>query len=308
MNVRRSPIKAPTKYGDSDCLKASLTTTSGGSQPDLRQSKLYDSETQQVTFRPKRKHSDDDINHKLDAFENRVLAILNTIAETQNEKLNTISQDVSLIKDQVMQIKSITDRLVEEQNKVRQELVSINNFNSETDNRIKSLEINIDTLKSDTNSNNQQTDYNNLISEIHERSQREKNLIITGINEIFSKNTDERRNYDKSQINDVIRSIIPDCPAPIKVIRLGKYDSNKSRPIKVCFEEPSVPKLVLKNKSIIQEKSIKVKIYSDQTPYQKRVMQSLKDELKNRTEAGEKDLTIKYIKGIPKIIQNKTKN
>jgi hypothetical protein len=43
----------------------------------------------------------------------------------------------------------------------------------------------------------------------------------------------------------------------------------------------------------------------DQTPAQKKYVDTLKEELNKRTENGEKDLSIRYIKGLPKIITNK---
>ncbi|XP_028163109.1 uncharacterized protein LOC114354755 [Ostrinia furnacalis] len=306
MNVRHSPKKGPIMRDESDCVitTRSVAVSGSGSQPDLRQLKLHDSELQQVTFRHKRKHSEEDLHAKFDAFESKVMALLTTMAESQSEKLNTIAQDVSLIKFQVEQMKLTSIRLEEEQCKFKKELSTITNFNTETENRIKAIESKVDTLKTGTMSWTPLTDCDDLISEVQERYQREKNLIIVGIDEIISKSLEERRNHDMSQVKNVVESFGLNCAQPNKVIRIGKFDSNKSRPIKACFETSETPKLILRNKTTFQ-KDPKIKIYSDETPYQKKVMQKLRDELKQRTEAGEKDLTIKFIKGIPKLIQAK---
>lgn len=312
MNVRHSPPKGPIMSGNSDCPIAprSVIAGSSGSQPDLRKPILYasDSDLNQVTFRHKRKHSEESLDSKFDAFECRIMAFLNNIAKSQNETLNTISQDISSIKDQLKEMKLTTDRLAEEQYQFKQQLVTISNFNTDTDNRISVLESKIDTLKTDTVNRILPTNCDNVISEIHERFQREKNLIIVGIDEISTKNVEERRSHDMSKVNSMIKSIGVDCAQPTKVIRIGKYDRNRTRPIKACFETSDTPKLILRNKIALQNTSAKLKIYSDETPLQRKMMQTLRDELKHRTEAGEKDLIIKYIKGVPKIVQQHSKN
>ncbi|XP_045452345.1 uncharacterized protein LOC123661426 [Melitaea cinxia] len=76
-------------------------------------------------------------------------------------------------------------------------------------------------------------------------------------------------------------------------MRLGKYTPNKSRPIKVFFNNTDIPKCLVYNKQKLPKT---IKIYSDQTPTQKLFMQQLRDELQKRTANGEKDLIIKYIK------------
>lgn len=80
----------------------------------------------------------------------------------------------------------------------------------------------------------------------------------------------------------------------------------KARPMKLCFDSQETVKIILRNKTGIKENSFR--IYSDQTPYQQNFMVNLKKELKERQERGETDLTIKYIKGIPKIITQPSKN
>lgn len=47
-----------------------------------------------------------------------------------------------------------------------------------------------------------------------------------------------------------------------------------------------------------------IKMYADQTPTQQQFLRSPKLELEMRTRNGEKNLMIKYIKGVPKIIVN----
>ncbi|KOB52055.1 Uncharacterized protein OBRU01_26595 [Operophtera brumata] len=91
--------------------------------------------------------------------------------------------------------------------------------------------------------------YDNMMSEIYERSQRERNIIIIGVDEIKATNSEERRNYDNKEVNQVLKAIVPDCIQPKKVFRLGKYTDGKPRPIKACFETSEIAKSILRNKS-----------------------------------------------------------
>lgn len=131
-------------------------------------------------------------------------------------------------------------------------------------------------------------------------------MIIRGINEIKSTSIEVRRNHDVNEVNEVIKMADPHCKPPVKTIRLGKYDPTTSRPIKAIFSTSETAKSILRNKHHIKPDTIK--IYSDETTYQQKFRQNLRDELKRRTELGEKDLTIKYVNGIPKIIKMQPKN
>lgn len=84
---------------------------------------------------------------------------------------------------------------------------------------------------------------------------------------------------------------------------MGQYASGKNRLLKVCLVSAEKAKDLLRK----QKKDGEIRLYSDQTPSQKLHLQSLKDELKRREKNGEK-LTIKYISGVPKIIELPSKN
>lgn len=49
-------------------------------------------------------------------------------------------------------------------------------------------------------------------------------------------------------------------------------------------------------------------MYSDQTPSQRKLMLNLQKELAHRIQNGEPNLVIKYVKGIPKIMKDESKN
>ncbi|CAH2098394.1 unnamed protein product [Euphydryas editha] len=97
----------------------------------------------------------------------------------------------------------------------------------------------------------------------------------------------------------IMKMAVPDCIKPIKTIRKGKYNPDIPRAIKIILPISEAAKSILRNKSNL--KASNIKLYSYETPYQQKYRNNLRNELKRRLEGGEKDLTIKYINGVPKI-------
>lgn len=127
--------------------------------------------------------------------------------------------------------------------------------------------------------------------------------MIVGIPEKEERSYAARQIHDIEEFTKIANSLIENCPKPIKAIRLGKYKANKDRPLKICFDNNNVPRMLLQKRTKLSEN---IKIYSDQTPEQKRYLQTVREELDERLRNGEKDLKIKYFKGIPRITQIKS--
>ncbi|KOB64931.1 Microtubule binding protein, partial [Operophtera brumata] len=124
-----------------------------------------------------------------------------------------------------------------------------------------------------------------MISEIREREERSKNIIIMGVLEPLSDNRDERKSLDRKEVLKLTGILNPDCLEPTYIVRIGKFNSTQD-----------TVKSLLRNKSNIKLDGLKV--FSDQTPQQQMYMKHLKEQLKQRSDDGDRDLTIKYIKGI----------
>lgn len=93
---------------------------------------------------------------------------------------------------------------------------------------------------------------------------------------------------------------------PLKIIRLGRYESDKLRPIKAVFSTSSNTFEILKNKrklSLLVPPS-RINISSDRTLYQRDFMRKLREELAARSSNGETGLIIKFIKGVPRNVKN----
>lgn len=302
MSEQRSPKRAIT-YDDSNDYEP----TRSESQPDLRRSELSKIDNQPITMR-KRKQPDDDLCAKFDAFEKKIMSVLTGMALNQTEKLDKISQEVSLITIQIAQIKTTTDQLVTEQVKMKQELENITICKADLEQKVEHLKKDVGILQNASQSQAQtltSATHDNILSEIYDRSQREKNIIVCGVAEKASNNLAERFNHDKEEVMKIINPSVPSCSDPTKVMRLGKYSSDKCRPIKACFAAADTAQSILRRKSTIDSEEKGIKIFYDLTPCQKNQIDNVRKELQSRIDKGEKDLTIKYIKGTPKIIQNK---
>lgn len=304
MNVQRSPPTGSGTSGRSD------------SQPNLTNLNLYETDFLRGVNRYKRKHPDEDHQIKSELIEIRrqmqdIMSFLSDFSTTQKENNGKLCQDLASIKEQVTIIKTTTENLVLEQNKIKVELANVVESSKVTDKKIESLEYDVQQIKSASQTSSQAAaspsiqKYEDIVSELQDRNFRDKNVILTSIPEPELSDLNERRDFDRSEVLKILRAIYKDCPEPVKISRLGKYESGKSRPIKACFGSQETAKLILRNKN--KENCGVVRIYSDQTKYQQIFMKNLKEELQHRTQNGETNLTIKYIKGTPRIISQQPK-
>jgi hypothetical protein len=91
---------------------------------------------------------------------------------------------------------------------------------------------------------------------------------------------------------------------PVKFIHLGRYrNDNKPRPLKIIFSSPADAFDVIKCKHKLsrQNSPSQIAISSDRTQLQRDSMNKLRNEL-NQCLPSEPDLTIKFIRGVPKIL------
>lgn len=303
MSVLRSPTRSGL-IGRSDS-QPNLSTDDNKSEYD---------DTLKVTFRNKRKQPDDNDYIRTEISEMRkqmsqMMEMLTSLTSTQNAFTQKMAQDVSTIKDQITSIKSATDNLAKEQNNIKSDVITLRNENIATEKKVEGLQQTVELLKQEcmypsTCSTN--VTQENIIAEINERELRSKNIIISGIPEPKSSNKMERIQIDKNEVTSVIKQIDNNCPEPERILRLGKYDVKKTRPIKLCFKSQETAKSILRYKNNIKTENIK--IYSDQTPKQQKYLKNLKDELNRRLENGEKNLIIKYFHGVPQIVEKPSKN
>lgn len=130
-----------------------------------------------------------------------------------------------------------------------------------------------------------------------EKLKRSHNLIIGYLPEC--QNDDQR-------IKAIITSIDPtSSQSMLSFRRLTSKNNSAGKPrlIKVVFNNIMTPKNILRNKSALLSTEFKsITIRDDKTPEEICFLNSLREQLKTRKSAGEVDITIKYIKGVPSIV------
>lgn len=279
-----------------------------GSVPELTSTKYNElADAPRITFRQKRKQNDENDQIKCELGEIRkqmseMMIYLKSVNNTHTENLNKLREDVASIKNDARNIRAAVDTLTTEQNKLKSEVAGLVDFARQTEMRMDALESNLQQLHATnlTATTTTPLPCEDIITEIKERSQRAKNIIVAGLAERNEIGEAEKTEADQTEVINIIEKIYPECPEPIKIFRLGKRNQGKSRLVKVCFETQETAISILRKKHTLKSESIK--IFGDQTPYQKDFLKSLKDKLASQTANGEKDLIIKYIKGVPKII------
>lgn len=330
MTTQRSPTQLPT--GVPATLVAN--TQVGGSQPDLSKlSQLYTDP--QITLRKRKKPEDCECSNNMKQMQSE-LSRMNSLLEryfssneqniqkiqddlanlktevldikASNEQIsNVIRENVNEMKLQVNAIEATTSDVLAEQKILKNQVSRLENSFAQGDKKLQAVESEINRITKTTP--NGMTDSQVLseqsIQELHNRYNREKNVLLVGIPEPKSLNMEERSAIDEAEVLRIISSISTDTPKPTKVFRIGKQNPGKNRSIKVCFSERAPAKELLKNKSRLPAG---IKIYSDQTPAQQKYLKTLKEELQRREAAGENDLTIKYISGTPTIVKTASKN
>ena len=141
------------------------------------------------------------------------------------------------------------------------------------------------------------------IHELAEREKRAYNILVFGIQERSESDRNERISQEKECIENVLKEVDKDVKVnDLKLMRLGKYDPQKVRPIKVIFPTKEEAPKILKQKNKLS-KDNKVYIKSDQTTEPRKYLKSVIQELEDRKVKGEINLKIKYILGTPKIVK-----
>lgn len=129
--------------------------------------------------------------------------------------------------------------------------------------------------------------------------------MLFGVNESNKQIKEERIQSELETVKNILRKMDGHAPNnDMSIYRLGKYEPEKVRPIKVSFETRELALNILRQKNKL-DSTQGVYIKSDQTQMQRRFLGSVIAELKQKTEKSETNLKIKYINSVPKIIKVK---
>lgn len=146
--------------------------------------------------------------------------------------------------------------------------------------------------------------FEEIVNESVERMRRSKNIIVHGVAEP-SGELAGRKASDATKVGDILSVVLPnEVVVPKSVFRIGKGEGNRIRPLKIVLDDSDMALKILKNKRKLATSSHRnINITNDKTPREIDYIRRLSDELKEREDKGESNLTIKYLRGIPKIVE-----
>lgn len=217
----------------------------------------------------------------------------NSIDTEYNSKIDNILFAVNDIKKLISKHESLFSELNNKLDEVSNQLVDLGTRTAVLENRVTILENRVSTISKSTNSDE------TVISEVIDRQARSRNIIIFNLPEPIGINEN-----DTSLIKSLLDDITPDI-VPVTLSRLGQK-SIKPRPIKVILHEPSDVFIILKNKHKLRTSPTygSIRITPDRTTMQRNQIRDIIGKLEERKAAGESNLTMKFIKGIPTISKN----
>lgn len=195
----------------------------------------------------------------------------------------------------VSKYESLFSELNSKFDEVSNQLLDLGARTAVLENRVSILENRVSTITKYSNFSSDET----VISEVIDRHARSRNIIIFNLPEPIGMNE-----KDTSLIKSVLDDITPNI-APVTISRLGQK-SNKPRPLKVTLQEPSDVFIVLKNKHKLRTSPTygSIRITPDRTTMQRNQIHDIIGKLEERKAAGESNLIMKFIKGIPTISKN----
>lgn len=137
------------------------------------------------------------------------------------------------------------------------------------------------------------------VSEVLDRVTKSHNLIALNVPERGD------GSEDVTVVSDMVDFICGSASRYlVNTVRLRSTDENRPRWLKMTFSNPETVRNLLRNKSRLHasQKYRKVIIRDDKTRNQLDELNKLREELRRRQSLGEDRITIKYVKGSPKIV------
>lgn len=224
------------------------------------------------------------------------------------KELSSEAQSIVKLKTEVVQLQNDFEAMKISLSKTPSYADVVSNLDKET----KALKANIDEInvkikrpidQQSAGSSGQSGQVEITLTEMQERDARASNALIFGAQEATSDSIEERITHDTRIVKEMLNFVNANTTTDqLKIIRMGRYNPNKRRPIKVTFPSRETANMVLRNKNKVP-KECGMYIKFDQTPMQRSYLLNLLAEKQKRTDQGENNLKIKYHAGIPKIVK-----
>ena len=144
-----------------------------------------------------------------------------------------------------------------------------------------------------------------IIVEMKERELRSKNVIIFGIPEPRESSPEISRSAEVNAARGVLAEICLLVAQDLAVHRLGKPGKTPCRPLCVRLDSAAEVKRILQSKHRYKGP---YKISDDKTTQQRGTLTLLREKLRDLQETGETHMTIRYNRGVPRIVAGRPRN
>jgi hypothetical protein len=138
------------------------------------------------------------------------------------------------------------------------------------------------------------------ISELEERKEKSKNIILFNIPESTASTQSQKLKDDVELVTTALQRFEAVRADKVAVSRLGKEMVDKTRPVKVVFSDREEARVVLRNNRLLGDG---VRARADMTLKQREQLRTLWKEIEDRREKGEEDLTVRFFESVPRIVK-----
>lgn len=227
-------------------------------------------------------------------------------------RFDSVSSQMALVLSKLDNLSNIPTDI----NAIKNELASVNEKLSGFEPRISEIEKRVESLEAGLKciqvGEHNPVGVEPVLEELVDRTRRSKNLIFHDLPESGSKVLTKRIEHDNRLVSVLLQNFCNDN-ATFKSFRIGKPSGVKPRPLKVVLAGNGDVGEFAKNFDQSRLKDLdpllgKVTFSRDRTVLERRHLANLRAELQRRTDAGEVNLTIRYIQGVPKLVEKKSKN
>lgn len=198
-------------------------------------------------------------------------------------RVDKLENELSSLKQEVTKLTSITDEIRE----LRECISSLEKTTQSLESQIGNSNRSPTQLSGPLNSL-QVPDQNELWQELHDRQSRSNNIMIFNLPE------------NENDVNDVSSIIDILCDNPPKVVnssRVGKKNSKGARAIRVCLPSHEDALMLIRNRRKLKNKNVFISF--DLTRQQQEIDKKIWSEFKTRVAKGEKNIQVKFSKGVP---------
>lgn len=289
------------KWQCSACLQVGRKHRSGSITSGSSRQQIFDSQ------RP-----------SIDEQFNRLFSELSDIKSMQRNMgvdISRINEDISRIKDSQVQvisemnakcaslqgeIESCSAVLVSHTDLLNEHSTTVSNLST----RLVNIEADLRAMKSNTGCNASASfETDEVVSEIAERQRRSRNVMIFGVAEAQGSGAEERKAAD-NQFVTTLFSFLGSNVTVVKVLRVGTFTQDRKRPLKVVVNsEGDVLNIIRGARRLRENVDYRgVSVSFDRTPRQISQYKEVKRQLDNRKADGERNLKLRYVSGVPKIV------